>query len=575
MLAELSIRNIVLIERLDLAPGRGLVVFTGETGAGKSILLDALGLALGARGDAALVRAGAEQGVVSARFELPVDHPVFALLEEEGIGAGEEPGELILRRVQKAAGASRASINGEPVAVSLLRRVGEMLVEIHGQHDARALMDPSRHGDLLDAYGGLQAQAAEVARLWQDWRAARQRLEERRQALMAAEREREWLEHAVEELSTLAPEADEEERLAARRQMMMNAERFADAISAMQKALSGPDGAVAGRINAALRRLERQREAAAGRLDDVCEAFDRVLVELAEAERLLEEAAARFEHDPRELEEVEQRLFALRAAARKHRVPVAELPALLADLEDQLAALRQGADDLKRLEARAAAARAAYLEAARALSAARREAAARLDVAVAAELAPLRLERARFETRVETDEAHAGPAGIDRVEFMVATNPGTLPGPLAKIASGGELSRFMLALKAALAARGSAPVLVFDEIDTGVGGAVAAAMGERLKRLADSGLQVLAVTHSPQVAARADHHHVIAKEVVSGADGEVARTRVRTLGAAERREEIARMLSAHEITAEARAQAARLLADAEAGGTAAGGGGAG
>ncbi len=563
MLAELSIRNIVLIERLDLAPGAGLVVFTGETGAGKSILLDALGLALGARGDAGLVRAGAEQGVVMARFELPQDHPVFALLEEEGIERGEEPGELILRRVQKAAGASRASINGEPVAVSLLRRVGEMLVEIHGQHDARALMDPARHGALLDAFGGLQAQVEEVAARWRVWQAARRRLQERRAQLEQAQRERDWLQHAVEELSELAPEEGEEERLAERRQVMMNAERFAEAIAEMQKALNGPGGAVAGRINAALRRLERQREAAGGRLDDVCEAFDRVLVELAEAERLLEEAAARFVHDPRELEEVEQRLFALRAASRKYRVPVDELPALLADLEDQLAALDRGEADIAQLEAEAQAAEAAYMETAQALSAARRAAAARLDAAVAQELAPLKLERARFETRVEADPVRAGPAGIDAVEFMVATNPGSPPAPLARIASGGELSRFMLALKAVLAACGSAPVLVFDEIDTGVGGAVAAAMGERLKRLAESGLQVLAVTHSPQVAARADHHHVIAKEVITAEDGrEVTRTQVRTLAPAERQEEIARMLSAHEITAEARAQAARLLADA-------------
>ena len=563
MLAELSIRNIVLIERLDLAPGEGLVVFTGETGAGKSILLDALGLALGARGDAGLVRTGAEQGVVTARFELPADHPVFALLEEEGIERGEEPGELILRRVQKAAGASRASINGEPVSVSLLRRVGEMLVEIHGQHDARALMDPARHGDLLDAYGGLQDRVAEVSRLWQAWQAARRRLEERRERLEQARREREWLEHAVEELSELAPEEGEEERLAERRQVMMHAERFAEAIAEMQKALSGPGGAVAGRINAALRRLERQREAAGGRLDDVCDAFDRVLVELAEAELLLEEAAGRFVHDPRELEEVEQRLFALRAASRKYRVPVEELPALLADLEDQLAALDRGEADLAALEAEVEAARAAYMQAAEALSAARKEAAARLDAAVAQELAPLKLERARFATEIVSDPERAGPAGIDAVEFMVATNPGSRPGPLARVASGGELSRFMLALKAALAARGSAPVLVFDEIDTGVGGAVAAAMGERLKRLAESGLQVLAVTHSPQVAARADHHHVIAKEVVTGDGGEeVTRTYVRTLSGPARQEEIARMLSAHEITAEARAQAARLLADA-------------
>ncbi len=557
MLTAISIRDIVLIERLDLELAPGLGVFTGETGAGKSILLDALGLALGARGDAALVRAGADRGRVTAVFELPPDHSVFALLEEEGVDV-EEPGELILQRVQRREGAAKARINGQPVPVSLLRAVGSRLVEIHGQHDARALIDPARHGELLDAFGGLEARRAEVTRLWEAWRDAARALERARSELEEAERERDWLEHVCAELEDLAPEPGEEERLAERRAVMMHAERFAEALAEMRKALSA-DGSVAGRINGALRRLERQREDAGGLLDDVCEAFDRVLVELAEAESLLDEAEGRFEFDPRELEEAESRLFALRAAARKHKVQVDDLPALAASFRERLDALEGGGLHLKKLAAAEAAAREAWAEAARKLSEARRAAARELDRRVAAELGPLRLEKARFVTRIDTGEEHAGPSGMDRVEFMVATNPGSPEGPLGRIASGGELSRFMLALKVALAERGSAPVLIFDEIDTGVGGAVAAAMGERLARLAADGLQVLAVTHSPQVAARAAHHHVISKSTDVSGGVEVTRTRVRTLDAEERREEIARMLSAHEVTDEARAQADRLL----------------
>ncbi len=557
MLTAVSIRDIVLIERLDLELAPGLSVFTGETGAGKSILLDALGLALGARGDAALVRAGADRGQVTAVFELPADHPVFALLEEEGVEV-DEPGELILQRVQRREGAAKARINGQPVPVSLLRTVGARLVEIHGQHDARALIDPERHGELLDAFGGLEAQREAVRGLWEAWRTAARAHARAQAELEEAERERDWLEHVCAELEELAPEPGEEERLAERRAVMMHAERFAEALAEMRKALSA-DGSVAGRINGALRRLERQREDAGGLLDDVCEAFDRVLVELAEAESLLDEAEGRFDFDPRELEEVESRLFALRAAARKHKVQVDELPALAASLRERLDAIEGGGLHLKKLAEEEAAARVTWLEAAEALSQARRAAAAELDRRVAAELAPLKLEKARFVTRIETDESFAGPSGMDRVEFMVSTNPGSPEGPLGKIASGGELSRFMLALKVALAERGSAPVLIFDEIDTGVGGAVAAAMGERLARLAADGLQVLAVTHSPQVAARAAHHNVISKSTDVSGGMEVTRTRVRTLAAEERREEIARMLSAHEVTDEARAQADRLL----------------
>ena len=558
MLQHLSIRNVVLIEALDLELAPGMTVLTGETGAGKSILLDALGLALGARGDASLVRAGAERASVTATFALPSGHPVFTLLVDQGIEV-EEPGRLMLRRVQRPDGSTRAWAEGQPVPVSLLRRIGQHLVEIHGQHEARALMDEARHLSLLDAFAGLEERKQEVAARWRAWREAQDALDALRAELAQAEREREWLEHVVAELDELAPEPDEEEALAARRAQMMHAEQFAEALSAMRGALLEGGGPVTGRIAGALRRLERQREQAGGLFDAVCEAFDRVLVELAEAERLLDEAQASLEFDPAELEKVEERLFALREVARKHRVQPDELPALRERLSGKLAAIQDGSAAIAGKEQAAEAARTHYMEAARALSAARREAAAELASRVMAELPPLKLEHARFTVAVEGDAALAGPEGMDRVAFLVATNPGQPAGPLAKIASGGELSRFMLALKVVLAARGSAPVLIFDEIDTGVGGAVAAAMGERLRRLAASGLQVLAVTHSPQVAARADMQLRISKEVSGAGEERATRTRVEALDAASRREEIARMLSAHDITEEARAQAARLL----------------
>ncbi len=553
MLSALSISNIVLIERLDMELEEGFSVFTGETGAGKSILLDALGLALGARGDASLVRAGARQGQVRAIFHLPPGHPVFALLEGEGLEI-DGTGEITLRRVQGSDGKARAQVNGQPVSVALLRQVGSMLVEIHGQHDSRALVDASRHGPLLDAFAGLEEERRAVGEKWRAWRRAADELAEARRQLEETGREGEWLAHVVAELDELAPREGEEEQLAERRQVMMHAQQFADALEGMEATLSA-DGSLAGRLNGSLRRIERLREAAGGLLDDVCEAFDRVLVELAEAESLLGETRHRFDFDQRELEETEERLFALRAAARKHKVMVDELPALAETLRSRLRALEDGGQRIAALEQAENTAREEYFTAARALSGRRRAAARELDERVAAELAPLKLEKARFTTGVESADELAGASGIDRVEFMVATNPGSPMGPLARVASGGELARFMLALKVALAERGSAPVLVFDEIDTGVGGAVAAAMGERLARLAAGGLQVLAVTHSPQVAAAAAHHHVISKHSAGG----LTQTSVRSLDEAARREEIARMLSAHDITDEARAQARRLL----------------
>lgn len=552
MLTALSIRDIVLIEKLDLALDAGLTVLTGETGAGKSILLDALGLALGARGDSSLVRSGAERGVVTAAFALPKDHAAFRLLDEQGI---DTDGELVIRRIQQADGPSRASINEQPASLALLRQIAGSLAEIHGQHADRALIDVTAHRRLLDAFGGLEKQAQAVSAAWDGLAAAQKELDAHRALMDRAEAEREFLAHAAEDLRALDPKPDEEAKLADLRQMMMHAEQFAGAIGEAQDALSG-DGTAEARLNAALRKLERRRDQAGGRLDHVCAALDRVLLEMNEAGRALAEAQRSFVFDPRELEQSEERLFALRAAARKYKCTVDGLAETRDRFDRELAAIADGGARLATLEAAVNGLRKAYDAAADRLSASRRKAARQLDTAVMAELAPLKLERARFETRLDTDAGKPGPFGIDRVEFMVAANPGTPLAPLMKVASGGELARFMLALKVILAAKGSAPTLIFDEIDTGVGGAVADAIGQRLSRLA-SGLQVLAVTHSPQVAARAAAHMLISK--MEEKAGKRMVTRVEPLTDASRREEIARMLSGASVTDAARAQASVLL----------------
>jgi DNA repair protein RecN (Recombination protein N) len=552
MLTALSIRDIVLIEKLDLALEKGLTVLTGETGAGKSILLDALGLALGARGDSSMVRSGTEKGIVTAAFALPKSHAAFAILAAQDI---EADGELVIRRIQNADGPSRASINDQPVSLNLLRQIAGTLTEIHGQHDDRALVNSANHRRLLDAFGGLEAEADEVRRLWEAVSEAESRLAEHKALLAKSEAERDFLTHAVDELRKLDPQAEEESKLADLRQIMMHAEQFAQALGEAENALNG-DGAVEARLNAALRKLERRKAQAQGRLDRICEALDCVLQEMGEAQRAAAEALRAFAFDPRELEQSEERLFALRAAARKYKCPVDALADVRQRMEDDLQAIADGGAELARLEAAQKAHGDAFDEAARKLSEKRKKTARKLDDAVVVELAPLKLERARFETRVETDHSRGGPYGFDKVEFLVAANPGTPLSPLMKVASGGELARFMLALKVILAARGSAPTLVFDEIDTGVGGAVADAMGVRLSRLA-RGLQVLAVTHSPQVAARADSHMLISKMEEVGKKRMV--TRVQELSAASRREEIARMLSGAKVTEEARAQADRLL----------------
>jgi DNA repair protein RecN (Recombination protein N) len=550
MLARLSIRDIVLIDRLDIDFGSGLAALTGETGAGKTILLDAFALALGARGDAALVREGAEHGQVIAAFDLAKGHPARRLLAANDL-AGED--ELIMRRVQFADGRTRAFVNDQPVSVQVLRALGAALVEIHGQHDERAFVEAATHRALLDAYGGNEEAAVEVKRLWDERRERQAAVEAHRADVERAQREAEWLRHAVEELSGLAPQAGEETSLAERRAAMMQAEKVAEDLRATFDSVSGPQSPVPP-LATAVRRLERRAAQAPALIEPAVKAIDAALTALDEARQHLEQALRVAEYDPRELDRIEERLFALRAAARKYAVPVDDLAALARRYEGDLTLIDAGAERLAVLEQEAQAAAARYRAAAEALSAARRAAAQKIDKAVNAELAPLKLERAQFTTDIESEAE--GPDGLDRVEFWVRTNPGTRPGPMMKVASGGELARFLLALKVVLADRGSAPTLVFDEIDTGIGGATADAIGVRLARLATRA-QVIAVTHAPQVAARADRHYLISKDAL--AKGKRVATRVAELEDERRREEIARMLAGAEITAEARAAAERLI----------------
>ncbi len=555
MLSALSIRDIVLIDRLDLEFKDGLSVMTGETGAGKSILLDAFALALGARGDAALVRKGADQGQVTAVFEPETGHPVYALLSDSDV---DENASLILRRAQSSDGRTRAYINDEPVSVQLLKRVGAALVEIHGQHDDRALTDASTHRQLLDAFAGLMPEADALAKLYEDWADARQALLDKEAQIVSVRENADFLTHALDELKVLNPQADEEEALAQRRQLMMHAEKISGDLEEARDALTG-DGTAHARLGAALRKLERQEAETAKVLGPVAEALERVLSETNDARERVEQAIADTLFEPKALEDAEERLFALRALARKHQIAVSDLPELIVRMEGELAALDAGEQELGKLKQAETAAGEAYVRAAEKLSGKRQDAAARLDDTVTSELPPLKLEKARFMTHVETCvPEEGGPSGIDRVAFWVQTNPGTEPGAIMKVASGGELSRFILALKVVLAARGSAPTLIFDEIDTGVGGATASAIGERLAKLA-KGLQVVAVTHAPQVAAHASGHLRISKEAISGGSEDAVATRVISLDEPSRREEIARMLAGQTVTDEARAAADRLI----------------
>jgi DNA repair protein RecN (Recombination protein N) len=552
MLARLSIRDIVLIDRLDIDFTSGLSVLTGETGAGKSILLDAFALALGARGDVALVREGSEQGQVTAAFELPSGHPARALMAVNDIPAEDE---LILRRVQLADGRTRAFVNDQPVSAQALKALGTALVEIHGQHDERALVDVATHRRLLDAFGGLDGAAAEVAELWEERRPRAAEVAAHRGDVERAQREADFLRHAVEELSRLAPEPSEEATLADRRTAMMQVEKVAGDLRDAHDAVAGTHSPVPA-LAAAVRRLERRTTQAPALIEPAVKALDAALTALDAARSHLDEALRAADHDPRELERIEERLFALRAAARKYNVPVDGLNALAARYAADLGLIDAGAERLAALETAAREAEERFRAAATALSDQRKAAAKKLDKAVNAELAPLKLERARFSTEIVTEPEAAGPHGLDRIEFWVQTNPGTRPGPLMKVASGGELARFLLALKVVLADRGSAPTLVFDEVDTGVGGAVADAIGVRLARLAGR-VQVITVTHAPQVAARADRHYLISKSALD--KGKRVATRVAEVAEDKRREEIARMLAGAEITAEARAAAERLI----------------
>jgi DNA repair protein RecN (Recombination protein N) len=550
MLIRLSIRDIVLIDRLDIDFAAGLSVLTGETGAGKSILLDSFALALGARGDSGLVRQGTEQGQVTAAFDVALDHPARAILKANDIPAEDD---LILRRVQFADGRTRAFLNDQPVAVQVLRSVGSALVEIHGQHDDRALVDTATHRRLIDAYGSLETEAADVARLWALRREAEQLLAQHRAEVERAQREADWLRHAAKELAELAPEPGEETMLAERRTGMIQAEKVAEDLREAQTVVSGSDSPA---LAAAVRRLERRHAQAPGLIEPAVKALDSALTALEEASHHIDRALAAAAFDPHALERIEERLFALRAAGRKYNAPVDQLRALSERYAADLALLDAGAVRLAALEKEAAAAIERCARAAASLSCHRREVAAKLDKAVNGELKPLKLDQAQFTTAIKTSADNPGPDGIDRVEFWARTNPGTQPGPLMKVASGGELARFMLALKVVIADRGSAPSLVFDEIDTGVGGAVADAIGARLARLARR-VQVLAVTHAPQVAARADHHYLITKDAL--AKGKRIATRIAELAPELRREEIARMLAGAEITFEARAAAERLM----------------
>jgi len=557
MLSNLIIRDVVLIDQLDLEFKSGLGVLTGETGAGKSILLDSLGLATGARAEARLVRHGCEQASVTAVFDLTDGHEVLEVLADQEIALDGEP--LILRRTLGADGRSRAFVNDQPVSIGLLKSIGEALVEVHGQFDNQRLLKPDAHLGLLDAFAGHVGLVATARQAFKDWRRAREEREQAEAEAETARRDEEYIRHAVEELNALAPEAGEEEALAQQRTMMMMGEQLVEALSEATEQAAGHNGGET-KLQNAVRALERVAEKADGRLDAAIAAFDRALDGLADGVTEINRLTSDLDLDPARLEEVEERLFALRALARKHNVPVDQLAALAERMNRQLASIEDGSAVLAKLMAAEAEALKAFEKAAKALSASRQAAAGELDAKVAAELAGLHLDRARFVTEVAAlDEEDWRATGMDRVQFLVATNPGTPPGPLNKIASGGEMARFMLALKVVLAEADPVSTLVFDEVDAGVGGAVAEAVGERLGRLGAGG-QVLVVTHSPQVAARGRHHWRVSKSATAN-DTVESRvwTTVEPLDAAQRKEEIARMLAGRQVTDEARAAADRLL----------------
>ena len=554
MLLSLTIRDVVLIDRLDLAFPPHLSVLTGETGAGKSILLDALGLALGFRAESGMVRRGAPQAQVTAVFDLAPQHPTRAILAEQGIEAEDS---LVLRRIINPDGRSRGFVNDQPASIGLLRQLGETLVEIQGQFDQHGLLDPATHRGLLDAFAARPDAVAAVREGWLAWRDARDRLRSTEARLAEARAEEDYLRHTLAELDAAAPQPGEEAVLAEKRSRLMHVGQVAEATETAIQEISGDRGALRALANAA-KTLERVRDKAGQRLDAGIAALERALIEAEECAALLEASTADDEGGPDRLDHIEERLFALRALARKHHTSIDALADIQRDIAEKLAAIELGDGSVKTLAAEERRCWTAFAGACRALSTIRAAAAQRLDQAIQAELPPLKLDRARFMTQlVALDDDDWGVEGAESVSFLVATNPGSAPGALARIASGGELSRFLLALKLVLARLSSVPTIVFDEVDSGIGGAVAAAVGERLQRLGRE-LQVLVVTHSPQVAARGENHWRVAKEI----RGDVTVTTVEPLTPDQRQEEIARMLSGAEITLEARAAADRLLAGA-------------
>jgi DNA repair protein RecN (Recombination protein N) len=564
MLIGLGARDVVLIERLDLAFGPGLTALTGETGVGKSIILDALGLATGRRAEVGLVRRGADQAAAAAIFAPGAGHTAWSVLEEKGLSFTPDE-DLVLRRTLSRDGRSRAFVNDQPVSVAVLRELAALLLEVHGQHETVGLLDAATHRGLLDAYGSLGAELTACGEAWSRRRAAREKAQSLREDAERYAQESEELAHRLAELDRLDPHDGEEASLAEERALLGAAEKTLADISTAAEAFGGE--ALTHRLGQALRALERARDRAiAAGADsegpairpilDAVEAMERTLSEAVEADAAIDAAAGGFVFEPDRLEKVEERLFALRAVARKLGVTVDALAATRTAIAERLIEIESGESARLAADKAAAEAKAAHAIAAGALSIARRAAADRLASAVEAELAPLKLDKARFRVALEPlPDDRAGPSGVDRAQFEIATNPGAPFGPLAAIASGGELARFALALKVALAARSAEqPLMIFDEVDQGVGGAVADAVGKRLKRLA-ADAQVLVVTHSPQVAARADAHW----QVIKAGEGDRLRTEVEVLGSAAREEEIARMLSGAEITEAARAAARALM----------------
>jgi len=548
MLVSLSIRDVVLIDRLDLDFAAGLSVLTGETGAGKSILLESLGLAMGSRGSGGMVRSGADKLSVTATFHLAEDHPSFAILKEQDLTTPEGEG-LVLRRVINSDGRGKAFVNDQPISINLLRQIGDTLVEVHGQFDTHGLLNPNTHRGILDAFGVSDDLLTSVKTTYKNWQQAQKAYAEAEARLAKARADEDYLRHVCAELQTLAPETGEEEELAERRQVLQHAGKILEAVNDAQDELRNADKP----LSQAAKALEKAVTVGGDTFGAAIDGLERARIELDEVSAMLTPLINDMDLDPAQADDIEERLFALRAAARKHNTTVDALPALLEDMQQRIRDLDIGSESLTQHARHEAECRQAYRQAATAISSARKETAQVLDRRVSHELPPLKLDKARFLTEIISDEDAAGPHGFDTVSFVVATNPGSAPGPLGKIASGGELARFMLALKVVLSDADPVPTLVFDEVDAGIGGATAAAVGERLARLS-ANAQVLVVTHSPQVAAQGHNHLQVRKD-----GNDQITTTVVPLNNTERLEEVARMLSGAHLTDEARSAAAALL----------------